>query len=154
MKRIIIFAIMILLGGTVCCVAVFIFANPADIRQIASYDLSDGYSIKVWDKCRWGDDFCPYVYYEIAKFDSIIVPTTYIAIDRNYKFDMKIVFAEKGNLVCVYDTKLWTENVLFIFDKRSGESWPRLHYPDQWVERYARLKLENPNLPPKFTQEF
>ena len=63
--------------------------------------------------------------------------------------------------MCVYDTELWRERVLVIFDAVSSESWPRLRGDEvsydpvvrqKWIDRYNRLRLENPSLPQYFTE--
>jgi hypothetical protein len=131
-------------------------------NRIATIDLSDGYTLKLWNESEgilgnWDpDNPYPSIYYQIEKSGNIAVPKTYLHLDLHYTYDIKVVFAETGRLACVYDTKLWTKGLYIIWDAESGESWPRLRDDEvsyessvkqKWLERYTRLKLENPTLP-------
>jgi hypothetical protein len=158
-KRIVLLAILALIYA---CIVTIIGVLYGTYYSIASIDLADGYTLKLWNENPgilgdWDPDIpYPSIYYQIERKGNIAVPTTSLGLDFHYTYDIKVVFAEHNQLACVYDTKLWTKGLYVIWDKSSGESWPRLRDDEvsyrplvqqKWQNRYTRLKLENPTLP-------
>jgi hypothetical protein len=85
------------------------------------------------------------------------VPVTFTDHDDHGDYHFEVVFAEGGNLACVYEASRYKDNCncILMYDRASGESWPRLRYDEtstdpevrrKWVERFRRVCAENPGL--------
>jgi hypothetical protein len=85
------------------------------------------------------------------------VQQTYIGSDPNFStnFDLNMVTADNGSLVCVFDRNA-SNDLVILYDAPSGESWPRLrdnevsYQPSvraKWDSRHARLKKAYPGIP-------
>jgi hypothetical protein len=156
-KRIIFIVIVILVFIIVVCAKPLIFGSRT---QIAKIDAGDEYYIWIWKEYpnleNWDPDIAyPKIYYEITQSDEVVVPTTWLGLDFDFSYDIQVAFAGGKTLVAVYDSELWDNGLFIIFDKESGESWPRLrddevsYEPDvkrKWGSRYNRLIAENPSL--------
>lgn len=90
---------------------------------------------------------------QITRGATVVVPQTYIGLHRGQLFNFKTVFAENGQLACVFSEG--TSDFL-LFDLRTEESYPRHSHHDangrpiprdRWVERFRILRRENPGTP-------
>jgi hypothetical protein len=121
-------------------------------RTLAVVDIGDGQTIRIWDEesiDHPGFAVC----YDVRGPGGPLVPATCHGAYAIHAPELATAFAGDRRLACVYDAK---HDWYIIFDKESGESWPRLREDDspndlavkqKWLSRFRRLKAENPRLP-------
>jgi hypothetical protein len=95
------------------------------------------------------------VYYRIDRNGTELAPTTFLEHDDGKEYQFKVLVAEGGRLVCVYEVSRGSDNsyLTILYDARSGESWPRdranwISNPEikrKWRERFERLQREHPS---------
>jgi hypothetical protein len=94
------------------------------------------------------------VYYRVDQGSKNLVHTTFLDHDDRGDYHFDLVFADHGNLACVYEVTRYRQDssYILIFDAVSGASWPRSHTPGdeknlvKWREVYKKIKAENPGL--------
>jgi hypothetical protein len=142
----------------ICAGLVVVFgmrSEPVSDKTLALIDAGDGYTVHIWREFDGNvEEGIFSIYYEITYFDSTAIPPVLMMTEPfSASYDIQFVFANGGDLVCIYDTNLWDRGLLIIFDKLFGESWPpasayaRGEYWKQWDYQLSLLKAENPDLP-------
>ncbi len=138
-------------------------------RPVASFDLGDGYTLRLWTKYDHLDldTRFPTLYYHVTMGTNEVVPTTFLGAIRGgvvpgdvreEDLSFKLRFANRGRLACVYEEHDAAKDAFFgvMFDLDSGESWPRhSHYDEaskpipkeRWLDRYLKLRHDNPAMP-------
>jgi hypothetical protein len=123
------------------------------------FDIGNGLTLRVWSAVDddWVEANPPAVYYRIEAGAREIVPATYLYYDDQHGHAFRLVTADAGRLVCVYEPRRCVEEseFLLMFDAATQESWPRMRGEGgrltdraaKWRTRYERLKAENPSLP-------
>jgi hypothetical protein len=148
------------IAGYLICVNPILFGIQ---NEIATVDFGDGYHIRLWDEMdgltdpSWDPDHAyPAIYYEITKSNVVIISKTFLTINP-YKspFNIQTAFADEGRLVCIYDKVHWGDGVIVVFDVTDPEGWFVGITPEEgrqsWIDRYDRLKQENPDMPDFFS---
>jgi hypothetical protein len=145
--------LLVLLLISAVCGGCFWIVSPYE--NIGRFNIGDGYALYVWthiDHFEIEPGF-PRVYYQITRGSRVVVRHGYIGLHRGELFDFKIVFAENGQLACVYNG---STSAFLLFDLRTEESYPRHSHHDangrpipmdRWVERVRILRRENPGMP-------
>jgi len=98
------------------------------------------------------------VYYRVDAGEREVVHTMFLDHDDEGEYQFRMVSADRGRLVCVYEVSRAEKNpfLLLIYDSSKQESWPRKSLEEggywdvvaaKWLERYRRIKAENPELP-------
>jgi hypothetical protein len=87
------------------------------------------------------------VYYRIDRNGTELAPTTFLDDDDGKEYQFKVLVAEGGRLVCVYEVSRGSDNsyLNILYDAGSGESWPRDRSNRKWRERFERLQREHPS---------
>jgi hypothetical protein len=134
-------------------------------RFSQQFDIGGGRTLTVWSATRTAGlqgwiNFQPgpsplMVYYRIDADGREVTHTTFLDHDDKGEYEFRMVSAEGGRLVCVYEVSRYVKNsyMVLLYDEESGESWPRDRGgylgapPDKdkkWRERFERIRREHP----------
>jgi hypothetical protein len=126
------------------------------------FDIGGERTLKVWsirrDVLLDFDSNPLMVYYRIDAGGREVVHPTFLEHDDQGEYEFRMVSADGGRLVCVYEVARAADNsfLVLIYDAATNESWPRawadeggllIQVAAKWRERHRRLKAENPELP-------
>jgi hypothetical protein len=136
--------------GALCSLRPWSIQGRPRFSQV--FDIGGGRTLRVWSDRRG------LVYYRIDADGQEVIHTTFLDHDDNGEYAFRMVSADGGRLVCVYEVTRAANNVdfLLMFDATADESWPRTFTEEggyieyaaaKWRERHRRLKADNPELP-------
>lgn len=137
------------------------FERPRFIHRL---DIGDGRTLTIWSIRRdtllnFDTDPNPLmVYYRMDAGGRELVPTTFREHDDNGSYEFRVVSADGGRLVGVYEASRAADNhsMLLMYDADSGESWPRVRDDEttqmpavvaKWRERHRQLRVAHPEFP-------
>jgi hypothetical protein len=129
-------------------------------RFSQGFDIGGGRTLRVWS-IRGEEPLEPnplMVYYRVDAGGREVIHTMFLDHDDKGEYVFRMVSADGGRLVCVYEVTRAADNdyLFLIYDARTGESWPRTWADEggdleqaaaKWRERYRVLKAEHPELP-------
>jgi hypothetical protein len=148
---------LITLGGLCSWCLWFSHERP---RFSQEFDIGGGRTLRVWS-IRDEKLFEPHalmIYYRVDAGGQEVIYTTFLDHDDEGEYVFRMVSANGGRLVCVYEVTRAVHNyyLFLIYDAQTGESWPRTMHDEggdldqaaaKWRERYRMLKAEHPELP-------
>jgi len=154
------FCVVAILAPVLLCIWCLWF-DKEQPRFSEAFDIGEGRILQVWSIRRdeWFESPNPLmVYYRIDRDGKELIHTTLLDYDDKGKYEFRVVLAEQGRLVCVYEVTRATKDhhFLLMYDRASGESWPRVRdgettqmpsVVDKWRERFRRIKAEFPKIP-------
>src|SRR5262245_63544624 len=100
-------------------------------RFSQAFDIGGGRTLRVWS-IRNDDWFEPnplLVHYRIDAGSREVVHTTLLDGDDGGEYEFRMVSADGGRLVCVYEVNRAADNslLLLLYDATTQESWPRTY---------------------------
>lgn len=143
------------------CLSAYLWFVQSELPRFShNFDIGGGRTLTVWSIRRgdWIEVDPLTVYYRVDEGGREVIQTTWLDHDDGSEYEFRMVSANGGRLVCVYEVARAADNdfLMLIYDAQRRESWPRARveyggYPGEasakWRERFRRLKAENPELP-------
>lgn len=128
------------------------------------FDIGGGRTLTVWSIRRdvllnFDTDPNPLmVYYRVDVGGREVIHTTFLDHDDKGEYQFRVVSADGGRLVGVYEVSRAADNhyMMLMYDADSGESWPRVRDDEttgmpavvaKWRERHGRLLAAHPEFP-------
>jgi hypothetical protein len=156
--RILLFASVV---AACACAAVASFSwwcPLAPRSHLHAAEIGHGHSIQIWSELDWHHTL-PAIYYEIRTPQGIVVPKTFLGVERinrNQRFNFQRILTNQGDLIVLHaiDRERSDSSFVVVFDFSSGESWPRHRHEDdlgnrmseKWAQRFDRIQKQNPGV--------
>ncbi len=128
-------------------------------RTLGTLDLGSGYALQVFTEYDHFDldSTFPVIHYRVTRGSTEVVPKTWLGLHRGQQYRFRVAVTGDGQLACVYDEFAPDDyGGHLMFDLPTGESYPRHRFYDEasrpipegrWLDRYRRLREDNPDLP-------
>ena len=126
-------------------------------QPIASFNLGKGRHISIWSEWIFHDTGVRQMMCEIRDANGALGLPRYLGGDWGKPLEFRLAFADDKNLACVWSPKPGSPDLyMIIYDAQSRDCYT-LYYQDdtmrmphvrkRWMERYARLRAANLELP-------